>query len=115
VLVQALVVRVALLFSLELRFYVAPDTGQGWRWLTPGSPLGSLVLMAATWLFGVYVQNFREQRSNLRLAGRGDGPAGVVLGLEGDSPVGGPVEQGNGRRSIALGGGKRSRQKRDRD
>ena len=56
--IQWLVICVALPLSFALTLYVAPDAGQSWRWVSPGSLLGSLVLVAATWLFGVYVQNF---------------------------------------------------------
>ena len=46
------------LFSFALTFYVGADAQQSWEWLTPGSLLGTLVFLAFTFVFRIYVQNF---------------------------------------------------------
>lgn len=46
------------LLSFAVAFYVGPDTDQRWEWLTPGSLVGTLVFLAATLLFRVYIQGF---------------------------------------------------------
>ena len=44
---------------ISLIYRMAPNRGDlEWRWLTPGSVLATLVWLAATFLFSVYVQNF---------------------------------------------------------
>lgn len=48
---------VGLLLALVYR-YGPNRPGAGWRWITPGSLLATLVWMAATLGFGVYVANF---------------------------------------------------------
>jgi membrane protein len=58
--VQWLVVWGTLVLSFELALFVAPAARRRWRWVSVGSVLGSLVLMAATWLFGLYVRHFNS-------------------------------------------------------
>lgn len=44
---------------ISLIYRMAPNRGDlEWRWLTPGSVLATLVWLAATFLFSIYVQNF---------------------------------------------------------
>jgi membrane protein len=48
---------VSLVMSLIYRY--APNRGRTrWRWLTAGSVLATVVWLAATWLFSVYVRSF---------------------------------------------------------
>jgi membrane protein len=58
--VQCLVVWGTLVLSFELTLFVAPATQRRWQWVSAGSVLGSLLLMATTWLFGLYVRNFNS-------------------------------------------------------
>jgi membrane protein len=58
--VQWLVVAVAVLLSFALAFYVGPDADQRWEWITPGSLLGTVAFLAASYGFRVYVQHFAE-------------------------------------------------------
>ena len=45
--------------ALALLFYWAPDQpGKRFRWISPGSILAVVVLVAASALFGVYVSTF---------------------------------------------------------
>ena len=46
------------LFSFALVLYVAPDSHRPWEWITPGSLLGTLVLMGVSLLFRIYTQNW---------------------------------------------------------
>jgi membrane protein len=55
--VQWLVLFVALLISFALTFYIAPDADQRWEWITPGSLLGTVLFLLASYLFRVYVQH----------------------------------------------------------
>ena len=52
------VVLILVLLSFALSFYVGPDADQRWEWITPGSLVGSLVFLALTFGFRLYVQNF---------------------------------------------------------
>jgi membrane protein len=56
--IQWVVVVLIVLLSFALTFYVGPDAQQSWEWMTPGSLLGSLVFLAFTLLFRVYIQNY---------------------------------------------------------
>ena len=48
---------VSLVVALIYRY--APNRpGAGWRWITPGSALATLIWIAATFAFGFYVSNF---------------------------------------------------------
>lgn len=55
---QWVVVLVMILISFALSFYVGPDADQRWEWISPGSLFGSLVFLAASGLFRLYIQNF---------------------------------------------------------
>jgi membrane protein len=46
----------AVLLSFALALYVAPDADQHWEWITPGSLLGTVVLLAFSSLFRIYTQ-----------------------------------------------------------
>jgi membrane protein len=54
--VQWLVVIVALLTAFALAYYFGPHVDQEWEWITPGSTLGVLVLIAASLGFRLYLQ-----------------------------------------------------------
>ena len=44
---------------ISLIYRLAPNRGDlEWRWLTPGSVLATIVWLAATFVFSIYVQNF---------------------------------------------------------
>lgn len=57
-LVQWVIVYVMVLLSFALTFYVGPDSDQRWEWITPGSLIGTLVFLLASYGFGLYVRNF---------------------------------------------------------
>jgi membrane protein len=44
------------LLSFALALYVAPDAEQQWEWITPGSLLGTVVLLAFCVVFRIYTQ-----------------------------------------------------------
>ena len=46
------------LLSFAMTLYLAPDADQCWEWITPGSLLGSVVLLVVSVAFRVYVQNW---------------------------------------------------------
>jgi membrane protein len=54
--VQWFVVVVALLATFAIAYYWGPDLEQEWEWITPGSALGVLVLIAASLGLRYYVQ-----------------------------------------------------------
>ncbi len=56
--VQWLVVVIALLAGFSLAYYFGPDVEQEWEWITPGSTLGVLVLIAASEGFRWYIVHF---------------------------------------------------------
>jgi membrane protein len=47
-----------ILASFALAQYVAPDSNRRWEWITPGSLLGTLVLLATSLVFRIYTQNW---------------------------------------------------------
>lgn len=55
---QWVVVLVMVLLSFALTFYVAPDADQKWEWITPGSLVGTIGIIAFSLLFRVYVTNW---------------------------------------------------------
>jgi membrane protein len=55
---HAILVFLVFLLSFALALYFGPDADQCWEWITPGSLLGSVVLVAVSYLFRVYVQNW---------------------------------------------------------
>ena len=58
--VHALTVFVMVLMSYAAAMYFAPDAHQRWEWITPGSLLGSLVLVCVSFLFRFYVQRWGD-------------------------------------------------------
>jgi membrane protein len=56
--VHGLLVLVVFLLSFALALYFAPDADQCWEWITPGSLVGSIVLLVVSVAFRVYVQNW---------------------------------------------------------
>lgn len=72
--VQWFVVVIALLAAFALAYYFSPDAEQEWEWITPGSTLGVLVLIAASVGFREYIVHFGSSYSETYGA-----LAGVVL------------------------------------
>jgi membrane protein len=72
--VQWLVVVIALLAAFALAYYFGPNIEQEWEWITPGSALGVLVLIAASVGFRWYIVHFGSSYSETYGA-----LAGVVL------------------------------------
>lgn len=54
--IHQITIFVAVLLSFALVLYVAPNADQHWEWITPGSLLGTVVLMALSLLFRIYTQ-----------------------------------------------------------
>ena len=54
--VQWLVVVSALLAGFALAYFFGPNVDQGWEWITPGSTLGVLALIAASVGFQFYLR-----------------------------------------------------------
>jgi membrane protein len=46
------------LLSFAIALYVAPDSKRRWEWITPGSLLGTFVLLATSLVFRVYTQKW---------------------------------------------------------
>ncbi|GAC1466446.1 MAG: YihY/virulence factor BrkB family protein [Isosphaeraceae bacterium] len=59
-LVQWTVILFVVLSSFALTFFVGPDAEQHWEWITPGSVIGSLIFLAASFGFRLYVQHFAD-------------------------------------------------------
>jgi membrane protein len=57
-LVQVTVIFVMVLLSFALAFFVGPDADQRWEWITPGSLIGSIVFLAVSYAFRLYVADF---------------------------------------------------------
>jgi membrane protein len=55
---HGIVVLLVILLSFAMTLYFAPDADQCWEWITPGSLLGSVVLMLVSLLFRIYVQHW---------------------------------------------------------
>jgi membrane protein len=53
---QWVMVAIALLAFFAIAYYFGPDGKREWRWLSPGSTLGTLGLIAATLGFRLYLQ-----------------------------------------------------------
>jgi membrane protein len=56
--VHGLMVFIMVLFSIAVTLHMAPDAEQDWVWITPGSVLGSFVVVGVSLLFRIYVQNW---------------------------------------------------------
>ena len=68
--VHGLLVLLVFLLSFALVLYFAPDAEQCWEWITPGSLVGSVVLLVVSVLFRVYVAELGQLQRDLRFAGR---------------------------------------------
>jgi membrane protein len=55
---HGVLVYLVFLLSFAMAMYFAPDADQCWEWITPGSLLGSVVLLVVSVAFRVYVQNW---------------------------------------------------------
>lgn len=49
---------VMILLSFALTYYVAPAVKERWEWITPGSLLGTILFLATSFAFRIYVQNW---------------------------------------------------------
>jgi membrane protein len=58
--IHALTVFFMVLMSFAVALYFAPDADQRWEWITPGSLLGSIVLVCVSFLFRFYVQRWGD-------------------------------------------------------
>jgi membrane protein len=47
-----------MMFLWALLYYVLPDADQSFKFITPGSVMGVVVWIVASWLFSKYVSNF---------------------------------------------------------
>ena len=56
--VHGMSVFVMVLLSFALALHVGPDADQDWVWITPGSLLGTVVVLGVSLLFRVYAQNW---------------------------------------------------------
>jgi membrane protein len=56
--VHGITIFLLILLSFALALYFGPDADQRWEWITPGSLLGSSILICVSLLFRVYVQNW---------------------------------------------------------
>lgn len=57
---HALTVFGLVLISFAVAMYFAPDADQRWEWITPGSLLGAILLVAVSYLFRFYVQRWGD-------------------------------------------------------
>jgi membrane protein len=55
---HGVIVFFTVLSSFAFALYVAPDAKRRWEWITPGSLLGTFVLLAASLVFRIYTQNW---------------------------------------------------------
>jgi membrane protein len=58
-----------ILLSFALTFYVGPNAGQRWSWVTPGSLAGTIAFLVFCILFRLYVQNFGSYNQSLGALG----------------------------------------------
>ncbi len=49
---------VMILLSFALTYFVAPAVKQRWEWISPGSFIGSILFLATSYAFRIYVQNW---------------------------------------------------------
>jgi membrane protein len=49
---------IGIMFDIAVLYYFLPDVKQEWRFITPGSVLGTVLWMAASYGFTVYVEHF---------------------------------------------------------
>src|SRR5262249_49345067 len=57
-LVHTAAVFVVILLSFATANYFGPDADQRWEWITPGSLLGTIVILCVSMIFRSYVQNW---------------------------------------------------------
>jgi membrane protein len=55
--------------AVGLVYYFAPDAEQDWAWITPGALVGTLLWIAASLLFKVYVANFADYNATYGAVG----------------------------------------------
>ena len=55
---HGVLVFLVILLSFALALYFGPDADQCWEWITPGSLVGSMVLLLSSLLFRIYVQHW---------------------------------------------------------
>jgi membrane protein len=55
---HGVLVLLVFLLSFAMALYFGPDTEQCWEWITPGSLVGSILLLVVSVAFRVYVQNW---------------------------------------------------------
>jgi membrane protein len=58
--VQWPIVFLLVAFGVALTYYLAPDADQDWAFITPGSAVATVLWLAASLAFRVYVQNFSD-------------------------------------------------------
>jgi membrane protein len=56
--IHGITIFLLILLSFALALYFGPDADQRWEWISPGSLLGSILLICVSLLFRVYVQNW---------------------------------------------------------
>jgi membrane protein len=56
--VHGVLVFLVILLTFALALYFAPNSDQCWEWITPGSLIGSVVLLVVSVIFRVYVQHW---------------------------------------------------------
>jgi membrane protein len=52
------VTAIGIMLVLALLYYFLPDVKQQWRFITPGSVVGTLLWLLLTWGFSIYVEHF---------------------------------------------------------
>jgi membrane protein len=57
-LIHTVTVFALILISFSVANYFGPDADQRWEWITPGSLLGTLVILCISIFFRIYVQNW---------------------------------------------------------
>jgi membrane protein len=55
---ELMLIAFGILISISMTSYVGPNVRRPWRWVTPGSTIGTLVMMTAGLLLRIYVQYF---------------------------------------------------------
>jgi len=59
-LTHGLTVFVIFLISFSCALYFGPNADQRWEWITPGSLLGTMLLLGVSYLFRFYVQTWGD-------------------------------------------------------
>src|SRR5690606_29022974 len=58
VLLRWVIILALLLLAFALTYYLGPNVEQKFKWLSPGSAIGVLLLIVSSLLFRVYIENF---------------------------------------------------------